>query len=268
MTESKPAGTMEMARVAFKAPPFWESDPDFCFSQVESQFIIAGITEDKTKFHAVVASLDVNVLSSIRDIVLTPPTRGVYPALRKGLLERFSQTETARLKLLLQDLRLGNRTPSQLLLEMQTLADGKMDDDLLRTLWLQRLPVNFQQILSICSDSLANLAVMAGKINEFSACSSAIAALTVEHSEATELQKLRDDVAKLTAQVSRLISRTPRSPRRRSRARNASNSSRHASRDARGQRENGLCWYHRRFASRARKCVSPCAWSENTRASP
>ncbi|GBN74256.1 hypothetical protein AVEN_76641-1 [Araneus ventricosus] len=41
----------ELARVAFLAPPFWETDPDLWFLQLESQCKLSGISIDETKFH-------------------------------------------------------------------------------------------------------------------------------------------------------------------------------------------------------------------------
>ncbi|GBN53436.1 Retrovirus-related Pol polyprotein from transposon 297 [Araneus ventricosus] len=48
----------ELARVAFRAPPFWETDPDLSFLQIESQFKLSSISTDQIKFHTVVAALD------------------------------------------------------------------------------------------------------------------------------------------------------------------------------------------------------------------
>ncbi|GBM77662.1 Retrovirus-related Pol polyprotein from transposon opus [Araneus ventricosus] len=59
----------ELARVAFRAPPFWETDPDLWFLQLESQFKLSSISTDETKFHSVVAALDSKVLSYVSDIV-------------------------------------------------------------------------------------------------------------------------------------------------------------------------------------------------------
>ncbi|GBN38059.1 hypothetical protein AVEN_132520-1 [Araneus ventricosus] len=63
----------ELARVAFRAPPFWETDPDLWFLQLESQFKLSGISIDETKFHTVVAALDSTLLSCVSDIVRNPP---------------------------------------------------------------------------------------------------------------------------------------------------------------------------------------------------
>ncbi|GBN04609.1 Retrovirus-related Pol polyprotein from transposon 412 [Araneus ventricosus] len=59
----------ELACVAFCAPPFWETDPDLWFLQLEFQFKLSGISIDKTKFLTVLAK----ILSYVSDIVRNPP---------------------------------------------------------------------------------------------------------------------------------------------------------------------------------------------------
>ncbi|GBN41052.1 hypothetical protein AVEN_118514-1 [Araneus ventricosus] len=102
-----------------------------------------------TKFHAVVAALNSNILSCVRGIVRNPPLENAYIALKDWVLQQFAQSSSARLNLLLKDLQLGDKRPSHLLGEMRNLAPAKMEDDILQTLGLQRLPANLQQILSV-----------------------------------------------------------------------------------------------------------------------
>ncbi|GBN00069.1 hypothetical protein AVEN_69845-1 [Araneus ventricosus] len=95
----------QRSRVPFKTPISWENDPELWFHQVKSQLVIAGITNDSTKFHSVVAALN-------------------------------SKSRSSRLNPLIKDLQLGDRRPSHLLTEMQNLAPDKMDDYIFQTLWL------------------------------------------------------------------------------------------------------------------------------------
>ncbi|GBN45252.1 hypothetical protein AVEN_168714-1 [Araneus ventricosus] len=84
----------EMARVAVRAPPFWETNPELWFIQLESQFKLTGISADETKFHTVVAALDSKALSCIADIVRNPPSDAMYDALKTRILNHFSQSES------------------------------------------------------------------------------------------------------------------------------------------------------------------------------
>ncbi|KAL4083017.1 hypothetical protein QTP88_028347 [Uroleucon formosanum] len=90
----------------------------------------------------------------------------MYEALKRRLIERFSESEELRLKKLLSDIELSDQRPSHLLAEMRKLASGKVSDELLKTLWLQRLPTQVKIILTASGDSLVNLACMADKIME------------------------------------------------------------------------------------------------------
>ncbi|GFT27762.1 hypothetical protein NPIL_119441 [Nephila pilipes] len=55
-------------------PTFWEDDPEFWFYPIEFQFVMAAITNESTKFYAVVAAFSSNALSCVTDIVISPPT--------------------------------------------------------------------------------------------------------------------------------------------------------------------------------------------------
>jgi hypothetical protein len=245
----------EVARVAFKAPPFWESDPELWFFQIEAQFNIANITVDTTKFNSVVASLDTKVLSCVRDVIQTPPAEDAYLTLKKRILAQYSRSESARLKLLLQDLQLGDKRPSELFRDMQNLSNAKVGEDILRTLWLQRLPIHMQQILSTCKDSISDLVKIADKINEVSGTSGNVQAV-----EGDSFTNIRAEIAALTEEVKRLS---------RSRSRDLDNQ-RHGGPRSRSRnkskcrdKEKGFCWYHFRFRSKAKNCTKPCRWSEN-----
>ncbi|GBM97988.1 hypothetical protein AVEN_44624-1 [Araneus ventricosus] len=249
----------QLSRIALKAPVFWEHDPELWFFQVESQFVIAGISNDSTKFHAVVAVLNSNVLSCVRDIVRNPPLENAYIALKDRVLQHFAQSSSARLNLLLKDLQLGDKRHSHLLSEMRNLAPAKMEDDILQTLWLQRLPANLQQILSVCKASLDELAQIADKIHEVSGCNLTVARVE-SNSDQFELDAIKAELSDLKNMVKKLsvsqYSHGRIKPRRRSRT-----PSRHiADKNVEPKR---LCWYHHRFGDKASKCVKPCAYSLN-----
>lgn len=245
----------QMARVGFKAPPFWEDDPELWFFQVESQFVVSGITDDKTKFHKIVSVLDTRILASVRDIVQSPPSSEAYQALKGRVLDRFSRSEATRLRMLLQDLMLGDKKPSQLLMEMKNLAGTNITDDILRTLWLQRLPTNAQQILSVSSESLEGLAKVADKICEISN-PVVIAGTSSEPNYDTLIKKITN----LEEKLHRLTVRSKDRPNQRFRNRRSSSGKRQLD----GEKGTGKhCWYHSKFGKEAKKCIKPCTWSEN-----
>ncbi|GFR13599.1 hypothetical protein TNCT_498741 [Trichonephila clavata] len=83
---------------------------------------------------------------------------------------------------------------------MQNLVNGKIDDEVLCTLCLQSLPVNFQHSHAAFA---VILLVMADKINDFSTFS-IIASLSVDNVSNTEIRYFCDYAAKLTKHCSRL----------------------------------------------------------------
>ena len=105
------------------------------FTHVESQFIIANIIADVTKYHYLITAIDSNISSEVSDIILKPPTTDIYCTLKKQLIARFTESQERRVNKLLFELELGDRRPSQLLREMSELAQDKINESLLETLW-------------------------------------------------------------------------------------------------------------------------------------
>lgn len=247
----------ELNRVAFRAPPFWKANPAVWFNQIESQFFTAGITSDKTKYHHVVASIESDVLSQVSDLVSTPPATDMYVTLKDRLIKLFTPSDHQRLQLLLHGADLGDKRPSQLLREMRQLATGQINDDLLRTLWLRRLPTHIQQILLANSANLEDLATIADNICEVADDASSVSVLS---SRETPLSRLEKQLADLATKVDRL-SRRRDSPNR-SRGKSPSREQHSTSGQNHSDGDHTLCWYHRRFGHTARKCQSPCTYNQ------
>ena len=119
----------ELSSVAFRAPPFWKANAELWFLQLESQFITAGITSEETKFHSVIAAVDTEILTYVSDLVRKPPTTDKYEKLKDRIVKHFSQSETSRIRSLLQEIQLGDKKPPQLLREMRDLASDQLTDD-------------------------------------------------------------------------------------------------------------------------------------------
>ncbi|GFX44924.1 retrovirus-related Pol polyprotein from transposon 17.6 [Trichonephila clavipes] len=153
-----------LERVSVKVPPFWRPNPEIWFSQMESQFVLAGITTEITTFHHVVSALQPEELGIVGDILLNLPAVKPYAALRARLCSQYAESEEQRLRGLISGMQLGDRKPSRLLLEMRSLADSRILEELLKSLFLQRLPTHVQQILAISNDQLDKLAEMADGI--------------------------------------------------------------------------------------------------------
>lgn len=252
----------ELSRVAFRAPPFWKANAELWFYQLESQFITAGIVSEETKFHSVVAAVDTEILTYVSDLVRNPPAKDKYTKLKERIVKQFSQSETARIRSLLQDLQLGDRKPSQLLREMRDLASGQLTDEkMLAQLWKQRLPIACQQILSVSTCALEELSAIADKITEVPGMSAVVSEVRNNPScSCNDMQKqvseLRESVERLSRNVVRKNSfgnRRDRSHSRERRQRSPAAVERHQ-----------MCWYHYRFANKARNCNPPCSFKKTT----
>lgn len=254
----------QIAHVSVKPPPFWKSHPTLWFVRLESQFSLAKITAEETKFNHVVAALDADVLFSISDIILTPPTTDPYKTLKKRLIDCHSESEASKIRTLLQGLELGDQRPSQLLAQMRSLAQGSsVGEPLLKSLWLGRLPHNTQSILAALNETLDQLANIADKIHE--TCNQSVVNSVSNLkpqptcSMESQIAQLSQQVSELTAIVTRRNDNQTLRPYRRFRKRSNSQKYRQFKEPI-----DGLCFYHTNFGKNAKKCADPCSFnSEN-----
>ena len=268
-TPAQAAGTM--AAVNLKLPPFWPSDPDLWFAQVEAHFATRGITAQKTKYEYLVASLSPEYATQVRDLILHVPDTTPYDALKRQLIARTAVPQQTRLQQLFHSTELGDQRPTQLLRRMKQLLGPDMagaDGTLLRELFLQRLPANVRMVLASSGEdaTLEELAERGDKI--IAAASPAVASVAPSH-KPSEWDQLRSEVLRLQETVSALASsgRPPRqqSPYRLSQHR--SPSPHRLSRQGSPPPHRTICWYHARFGNKARKCSAPCSYSGNEKAS-
>ena len=226
--------TREISRVSVKVPPFWKTNPALWFKQVESQFITAGITSDSTKFHTIVGSIEANVLSEVSDLILQPPSINMYATLKQRIQDRFCDSEEKLLKKLLRDVEIGDKKPSALLRDMVALASGKVSDDLLKSLWMQRLPKQTQAILSVSSESLTQLALMADKIAD---TSESWELNSISPSSTTYQNALEIKIDALTKQIETLTNDRGRNHLRQRGGRSKSRTT------SANKKNKPLCWY-------------------------
>lgn len=261
------AGPSDIARVQVRIPPFWAADPEMWFAQIESQFLVANISRDDTKFGYVAGNLEARYAVEVRDILTNPPAEGKYLKLKSELIRRLSASQEQKTRRLLEQEVLGDKKPSQFLRYLQGLAGSAVPDNLLRSIWLSRLPSHMQAILTTQkATSLDAVAELADAIIEASP-SFQVSAASVPPAPTMDalVQQFTTAMATMAAELRKEIASVAsfqRSARPRSRSRSMSRP-----RSSTG----GECWYHSNFGTRARKCRSPCSHkpspSENSQGS-
>ncbi|KYN50015.1 hypothetical protein ALC62_00042, partial [Cyphomyrmex costatus] len=223
----------------------------------EAAFNISRITSDDTKYRYVILHLDNTALPFVSDIISNPPPTERYQALKDRIIRSFDETGESKLRKLIRGNELGDDKPSNFLQRLRNLAGGQCNDSILRTLFLEQLPENVRSVLAISEvTDLTVLASQADRIFEITkptinAVANAISTQVCASDPIDDLSKRIDALTKeLRGQCSRQrsLSRHSRSTR------NKSGSS------ERNQDKNPVCWYHRQFNDRAKKCFQPCSY--------
>ncbi|XP_054709024.1 uncharacterized protein LOC129218727 [Uloborus diversus] len=246
-----------VGHVGVKVPPFWKPDPRIWFLQLEAQFRRAKITSDETKFDLVVSSIEAEILAQVTDILVTPPPNNKYYAIKDRLISTFADSESQRTQKLLTQIELGDRKPSILLCEMRNLADQKVSENFLKTLFLQRLPMDMRSILSVSNDDLNKLATMADKIWDLRSPNNYnLASVSHTNVSMVTLESLQKQITDLRILVENL------NKRGRSSARRQHSGKSHSKSDSRKPSDqHGICYFHSKFGDKAYKCLQPCSMS-------
>jgi hypothetical protein len=152
--------------VAVCLPPFWPDQPAVWFAQAETQFELAAITSERTKFNYVISQLDHRHAAEVEDIITSPPERESNKTMKSELVRRLSTSREQRVRQLLMHEEMGDCKPSQFLRHLKSLA-LEVPDDFLRSTWSRRLPPHIQAILAGQSeDDLDSASKLADRISE------------------------------------------------------------------------------------------------------
>lgn len=246
--------------VSMKIPPFWTDDPVLWFAQLESQFSSAGVSRDVSKFHAVTGALEQRYAAVVRDIILNPPATDKYLRLKSELIRRFVPSTESRIKQLLQSEEMGDRTPSQFLLHLRSLGDKVVNDDLLRILWLSRLPLRMQDILAAASTTdLDAMSLIADRISENSKIPSQVSTgeYLLPESLQTKLNEMGQQIAFLSS-AKRSSKRTDCQCNCNGHTSQDRNQTQRVKSIEPSHQAEGICWYHRTYGDRATQCRQPC----------
>ncbi|XP_063634830.1 uncharacterized protein LOC134805457 [Cydia splendana] len=257
-----------VSHISVKPPPFYPDKPTMWFAQLDGQFTLTKITSDTTRFYHAISVLEYKYAVEVEDIITNPPASDKYGTLKRELIARLSSSKQERLKQLMSKEELGDRKPSQFLRHIRSLAGADYPDDFIRHLWMSRLPTVLQSIVAYQDNlPLDTVAQMADKVHEVTppgpgyqvaaASSSGVPGSVIDqlHQKIDALASRLDAMSTSRGRQGQPRSRSRGKPRNRSRSR-----PRAGKPSGDGQR---LCWYHYKYADKADKCISPCAYSKN-----
>ncbi|XP_018358549.1 PREDICTED: uncharacterized protein LOC108758222 isoform X2 [Trachymyrmex cornetzi] len=232
-------GSTINATYAVRLPPFWRDNPQLWFAQVEAAFSI--------------------------DIVTSPPDKEKYDAIKGRLVSVLGETTATRIRRLLATHELGDDKPSIFLQRLRNLAEGQVSDQILKSIFMERLPENIRAILAISEvTDLSKLAAQADKVMEVAKpFPGSIQAMSPKTGDNTSLvNKVSVDIVELTKQIAKLTKQVRSRSRSKSRGRRNFDRRPRSKSQARDNKE--LCYYHNKFGAQAYKCAPPCTWKKKT----
>jgi len=220
------------------------------------------ITKQRQKFRHLINLLPMSVQLDVEGLIIDPPSESPYDTIKEALLRKLTDSDDAKLQQILEHETLGDRKPSQLLAAMRRAAIGfNFPDNVMRALWLRKLPHSCKQIL-LGMDSDCSLDRLAEKADAIcsSSCDQTIASVSSTSNHAfdrcfTKLEELIDCLAvdKLHQNRGRRSTDCQRRPPSRQTIAN----------DQQNSPDSGVCWYHRKFGDAAKRCTKPCRYSTN-----
>lgn len=235
--------------------PFLPAHPAAWFRIIENQFTAARVNQEAIKFNHAISMLDSAMIEKCIDLIENLDANTPYTTFKTGVISRMAQSEQSRLQTVLLGTELGDQKPSELLSKMQSLAADQIKPEAIKTLWLQRLPSQVRAILAVSSEDLPQLAQIGDKILEtVSYQSIAATSSSASVSEIPKASKMEDQISQLTKEFSRFrndFQSFKNSNRDRSRSRSKSN-----------DRQDKICYYHKKFGINAKKCTRWCTFSD------
>ena len=139
------SGTVDLqlllSAVSLKLLPFWTSNAQNWFSNVEGQFHTRGITSSITKYYYCIQSFNQELSAQFSDIVGSPPPSEPYETLKARVLRQYTLTNFQRVEAMLNLPLSSDERPSTLVNKMlAAMPPGYKPDFLFNSLFLRRLP--------------------------------------------------------------------------------------------------------------------------------
>ncbi|VDN14388.1 unnamed protein product [Dibothriocephalus latus] len=112
-------------QISIKLPTYEVRDPTVWFKQIEAVFETHRITSERTRYSYVVQSPQFDVAYTVQDLLDPNPRDQAYTQLKQAFLRRTAQSADRKLNQLLNNVKLGDQTPSALMRHMRHLLAGR-----------------------------------------------------------------------------------------------------------------------------------------------
>ena len=227
-----------------KLPDFWAEAPDMWFARAEAEFSLRNITLDSTMHGYLVAHLPENVALRVRDAINCPHPETPYAALKERLLKVFTLTEAQRAQRLLAFPQAVDERPTVVLDRMLALLPSDVDSTnpgfLFKELFLRALDSETRALLaSFKPESIRDLAEAADAFWSRRSAPAPVHAVSASPPPPPSPVQCSDHRCMAVRPAARASAASPRGP---------------------AAADDGRCWYHARWGSRATRCRSPCSW--------
>lgn len=269
---------LQVSRLGVHLPTFEPSDAELWFAIADRSFDAAGITSEQTKFSYAAAHLGMTHGLEVKDLIICPPTINPYTHLKEEFKRRLGTSQSSKTRKLLEHEIIGDQKPSQFMRRLKDLGGTAVGEDVIRTIWLGRLPSLIQAILAAHEDlSLDRLATLADSIADTTrqtALSISEIKPNLPQSQSLEVlltQKmiqLQEQITKLQLEIGSInLRETQHRGRSNQRSRSSSRNRYRSNSNSRYKNESplsGICWYHWQYGTRATKCKQPCSFSQSS----
>jgi hypothetical protein len=250
-----------MAAQPIRVPPMKPQRITFWFSVLERQLAAAGIERNDDKATFLLRCLEPEYQERVEDAGLDLSIGCQYDQINEMLIRSVAESDSERVKRLVENEVMGDRKTSQFYQDLKKLASPFASEQFILTLWKNRLPDRIQRVLAVIDDTKpAKIIQAADRVEE--ACSGSVrsesctAAVSKTEVQDTESPGSTNNIEKQLKLLQARIDALDISVRRRTRSRSPGR------RRRRSRSRNGLCYYHDLYRERARKRRSPCRWNQ------
>lgn len=246
-----------------KIAPFIRADPNLWFLQAEISMRNANITVESTKADIVLATFDLEVLGSVKDIISASPAHAdIYERVKARVISTFAVSDEAKLRQFLKGEVLTDGKPSLILSRLRNLNKTNIDPAIVRSVFMDQLPAAHRAILyATGADDLDKLAEAADRLADSSG--SFNAHVSAVDNRPRNSSSLEGDMKQIIRDLAKINKRLDKLEYNKQHGRSAS---RGRSKSKQGNADGKqLCYAHSKYPTNPTSCKEWCSkWSSWT----